>query len=53
LQEYQPDTLDFGDENPVAQALDITWNLLQSTLGSDDELADWAAGTDPRAVISA
>lgn len=50
LEEYRGEQLDFGDESPVAQALDLTRNLLQSTLGSDDELADWAAGTDPRAL---
>ena len=50
LEEHRAEQLAFGDESPVAQALDLTRNLLQSTLASDDDLADWAAGTDPRAV---
>ncbi len=50
LEEYRPGQLHFGDESPVAEALELTRNLLQSTLGTDDELADWAAGTDPRAL---
>ena len=39
-----------ADESAVAQALDLTRKLLESTLGNDDELADSAAATDPRAV---
>jgi hypothetical protein len=39
-------------ESPVAQALELTRALLQSTLGTDDELADSAAAADPRALAS-
>jgi hypothetical protein len=50
LEEHRSGQIEFGEVSPVAQALDMTRNLLQSTLGSDDELADSAVGTDPRAV---
>ena len=51
LEEYRPPgQLDFGNEGVAGQALDVTRNLLQSTVGTDDELADSAAGTDPRAI---
>ena len=38
------------DRSPLDLALEQTQTLLQGTLGSDDELADSAAGTDPRAL---
>jgi len=51
LEEYRPSgQLDFGEESVAGQALEMTKSLLQSTVGTDDELADSAAGTDPRAV---
>lgn len=37
-------------ESPVSIALDHTQTLLASTLGDDDEPADIASGTDPRAL---
>lgn len=42
--------LDFGDESLAAAAFDFTRVFLESTKGSDDDLADSAAETDPRAV---
>jgi hypothetical protein len=50
LEEFRPPLLEFGDPSTSAQALEQTRSLLQSTLGSDDELADAASGTDPRAL---
>jgi hypothetical protein len=38
------------DESAVAVALERTQSLLQATLGQDDELADIASETDPRAL---
>jgi hypothetical protein len=38
------------DETPVAQALERTQSLLRGAMGTDDELADSAAGIDRRAV---
>ncbi len=38
------------EASPVAQALERTQNLLQGTVGTDDQLADSAADTDPRAL---
>ena len=50
LEEYRPPgQLDFGDEGCGA-GMDVTRNLLESTLGTDDKLADSAASTDPRAI---
>ena len=50
LVEHAPEQLDLGDESPVAQALDLARSLLESTLGTDDDLAELAGRTDPRAV---
>lgn len=52
LEEHRPGLLDFGDDSSVGQALESTRRLLESTLGSDDDLADQAAGTDPRAIAA-
>jgi hypothetical protein len=52
LEEHRPIGLDFGDESPLAVALETTSGLLQSTLKSDDDLADYVAATDPRAVTA-
>lgn len=52
FEEYRPSMLDFGDENPAAQALEIVRGLLEGTQGTDDELADSAAAADPRAVAA-
>lgn len=53
LEEFAPGgQLPLSGESPVAQALELTRSLLQSTLGTDDELADSAAATDPRALAS-
>jgi hypothetical protein len=52
LEEYRPALLDFGQESPAGRALEMTRSLLESTLGSDDDLADSAAATDPRAVAA-
>ena len=46
------DRIDFGEDTVAAQALELTQNLLRSTLGSDDELTDSAAATEPRAVAA-
>ncbi|MBF8274496.1 MAG: hypothetical protein HW380_3601 [Magnetococcales bacterium] len=50
LEEYRAGQLPFAEESLVAQALDRTQNLLQCTLGTDDQLADSASETDPRAL---
>jgi len=50
LEEYRTGDLPFDEPSPVAQALERTQNLLQGAIGSDDELADSAAETDPRAL---
>lgn len=42
--------LELENESPVAVALGRTQALLQSTLGDDDDLADIASETDPRAL---
>jgi len=49
LEEYRAQEL-LDDESAVAVALDRTQSLLQATLGQDDELADIASETDPRAL---
>ncbi len=49
LEEYRAPELS-EDESTVAVALDRTQSLLQATLGQDDELADIASETDPRAL---
>jgi hypothetical protein len=46
------DQLDFGEEAVAGQALELTQNLLRGTLGTDDELADSAVATDPRAITA-
>jgi hypothetical protein len=50
LEEFRPEQLEFGDPSTSAQALEQARSLLQSTIGTDDELADAASGTDPRAL---
>ena len=50
LEEYRTQQLPFEGESPVAQALERTRALLQSTQGDDDDLADMASETDPRAL---
>ncbi|HVA48259.1 MAG TPA: hypothetical protein VNH11_17975 [Pirellulales bacterium] len=52
FEEYRPNVLDFGDENPAGQALEIVRGLLEGTRGSDDDLADSASAADPRAVAA-
>lgn len=49
LEEYRAQELP-DDEGAVAVALDRTQSLLQATLVQDDELADIASETDPRAL---
>ena len=49
LQEHA-DNLLFGEETTVGQALSLTQKLLESTIGSDDELTDATAGVDPRVI---
>lgn len=44
--------LDFGEDTIAGQALELTQNLLKGTVGSDEELADSAVATDPRAVAA-
>jgi len=50
LEEFSDDQLPIEQESPVSIALDRTQALLQSTLGNDEELADIASETDPRAL---
>jgi hypothetical protein len=50
LEEYRTGQLPLVGESPVAQALSRTQDLLFGSVGSDDELADSAAETDPRAL---
>lgn len=51
LEEYRtPELALETDESAVAVALERTQSLLQATLGQDDELADVASETDPRAL---
>lgn len=49
LEEYRAQEL-LDEESAVAVALDRTQSLLQATVGQDDELADIASETDPRAL---
>ncbi|MFO1431540.1 MAG: hypothetical protein U1F76_15580 [Candidatus Competibacteraceae bacterium] len=50
LEEYRTGDLPLDGPSRVAQALEQIRNLLQGTIGSDDELADSATETDPRAL---
>jgi hypothetical protein len=53
LEEYVGEQMPLVEElTPVALALLQTQALLQGTLGTDDELADTAADSDPRALNS-
>ena len=49
IEEYMPEQLSIG-ESSVATALLKTQELLQGTLGTDDELTDVMTGIDPRAI---
>jgi hypothetical protein len=46
----RPDELPFPDGSPVEEAISQARSFLEATLGSDDDLAEAASGTDPRAV---
>lgn len=50
LEEFRGAQLPLEDESAMAIALDRTQALLQGTLGSDEDLADIASETDPRAL---
>lgn len=50
LEEFGAQQLSLEEESPVAVALERTQALLQSTLSNDDDLADIASETDPRAL---
>lgn len=50
LEEYRVGQPPLNEASPVEQALEHTQNLLQGTVGTDDQLADSAADTDPRAL---
>ena len=50
LEEFRGPQLPSEDESSVSIALDRTQALLQGTLGSDEDLADIASETDPRAL---
>jgi hypothetical protein len=50
LEEYRPQQPAVPGESSLSVALERTKALLQSTLGSDEELADVASETDPRAL---
>ena len=47
------DELLFDTDTPVGQALTSTQRLLESTTGSDDDLTEVTAGTDPRVIKTA
>jgi hypothetical protein len=47
------DALMFDIETPVGHALVSTQKLLESTTGSDDDMTEVTAGTDPRVIKSA
>ena len=50
LEEHRGQQLAIAEESPVAIALQRTQALLQGTLGNDEDLADVASETDPRAL---
>jgi hypothetical protein len=50
LEEYRPQLPAVAEVSNLSVALEKTRLLLQSTLGSDEELADAASETDPRAM---
>lgn len=50
LEEFRGQQLTLNSDSPVAIALERTQALLQSTLGNDEDLADVASETDPRAL---
>lgn len=50
LEEFRAAQLPLERDSPMAQALERTHDLLRSTLGDDEELADAASETDPRAL---
>lgn len=50
LEEYRGEQLPLDEATPVAQALERTAELLKSTLGTDEELAESASDADPRAL---
>lgn len=50
LEEFRVQQSALTEASPVAVALDRTQALLQSTLGNDEDLADIASETDPRAL---
>lgn len=50
LEEFSGAQLPFEEESSLAIALDRTQALLQGTLGNDEDLADIASETDPRAL---
>lgn len=50
LEEFRAQHLALDVASPVAIAIDRTQALLQSTLGNDEDLADIASETDPRAL---
>ncbi len=52
LQEHTDDPLSAKETN-IAQALSITQKLLESTIGSDDEMTETTAGIDPRVLKAA
>lgn len=52
LTEYRPGELPFSESSPTAQALENSQKLLQSTLGSDDDLAEAVTNTNSRAISS-
>lgn len=49
LEEYRTATPS-AEPSPIAQALERTQSLLSGIIGTDDQLADSAADTDPRAL---
>lgn len=50
LEEYRTEQLSLEDQSPIAIALDRTQALLLGTMGNDEDLADIASETDPRAL---
>ena len=52
LEEYQEQPLLLDEDSAVALALEQSRELLEGTVGTDDELTDAVAGIDPRVMVA-
>jgi hypothetical protein len=52
LEEYREQPLLLDDDSAIALALEQTQELLEGTIGTDDELTEAVAGIDPRAMTA-